>query len=57
MAVQAAAKQTLDGTDLSHSVIVRAKEYLTKYNSVSEIHIDPKGNKLHTAFYNEFFSS
>jgi len=37
-----------------HSVIVRAKEYLTKYNSVSEIQTDPKHNKLLTAFYNEF---
>jgi len=39
---------------VSNSVTARAKEYLTKYNSVSEIQIDPKGIKLHTAFYNEF---
>jgi len=28
--------------------------YLHYSNSVSEIQIDPKGNKLHTTFYNEF---
>jgi len=39
---------------VSHSVIVRAKEYLTNYTSVSGIQTDPKGNKLHTVFYNIF---
>ena len=39
---------------LSYVNTVRAKEYLTKYNGISEIQIGPKGNKLHTVCYSEF---
>jgi len=34
--------------------IVKAKEYLITVYSISKIRIDPRGDKMHTMYYNEF---